>query len=145
MNNQGVILLAQPDWPRWTLFAFASFAGIGYAVVDLMPWSMVGEVVDEDDLATGERREGIYNGVFMFLRKLAGTTVVGLALFVLGALGFKQGAEQNEATLHGIRLLTSLGPALFLAASVWIARGYPLTRERHAEIIERLEARDGER
>jgi sugar (glycoside-pentoside-hexuronide) transporter len=145
MLSQLVILVAEPDWPRWSLFAVASLSGIGYAAVDLMPWSMVGEVVDEDDLATGERREGIYYGMFMFLRKLAGTSVVALALFVLGGLGYAQGDEQNSAAIGGIRVLTSLAPACFLALSIWIARGYPLTREAHARILEQLEARDGER
>jgi Na+/melibiose symporter-like transporter len=145
MLSQLAILLAQPEWPRWTFCALASLGGIGYAAVDLMPWSMVGEVVDEDDLATGERREGIYNGMFMFLRKLAGTTVVALALFVLAGLGFTKGEQQNPAAIGGIRILTSLVPAFFLALSIWIARGYPLTRAAHARILERLEARDGER
>jgi len=143
--SQLAILLAQPEWPRWTLFALASLGGIGYAAVDLMPWSMVGEVVDEDDLATGERREGIYYGMFMFLRKLAGTSVVALALFALAGLGFTKGDEQSPAAISGIRVLTSLAPAFFLALSIWVARGYPLTRAAHARILEQLEARDGER
>jgi sugar (glycoside-pentoside-hexuronide) transporter len=142
---QMVILLAQPDWPRWAFFSFAGLAGVGYAAVDLMPWSMVGEVVDADDLVTGERREGIYNGVYMFLRKLAGTTVVAIALFALGALGFTRGEEQDPRALHGIRVLTSVVPAFFLALAIWIARGYPLTRAAHARIVSRLEARNGAR
>ena len=44
-----------------------------------MPWAMLGEVVDEADLATGERREGISP----FLRKLAGALAVFLALGLL--------------------------------------------------------------
>jgi Na+/melibiose symporter-like transporter len=139
------MLAAEPTWPRWSLFLLTSFGAIGYAVVDLMPWSMLGEVVDEDDLATGERREGIYNGLFTFLRKLAGTIAVALALALLGAFGFSKGAEQNAATSTAIRLLTTLGPAIFLALSIWIARGYPLTREKHARIIERIAARDAAR
>jgi GPH family glycoside/pentoside/hexuronide:cation symporter len=114
-------------------------------VVDLMPWSMLGEVVDEDDLITGERREGIYNGFFTFLRKLAGTLAVALALTLLGALGFVRGAEQNEATLTAIRFLTTVGPAFFLLLAVWLARGYPLTREAHAEITRQLVERSAQR
>ena len=70
------------------LFAWAAAAGIGYAVVDLMPWSMVGDVIDEDDLAHGERREGLYNGVFTFLRKLGGALGVFLVLWLLDLAGF---------------------------------------------------------
>jgi GPH family glycoside/pentoside/hexuronide:cation symporter len=137
----GVILIAQPDWPRWALLMIAPVGGIGYAVVDLMPWSMVGEVVDEDDVATGERREGVYNGFFMFLRKVGGTVAVLVLGAVLGAMGLEPGAPTSEATRHTIRVLTSIVPAAFLALGIWIARGYPLTRAAHARILARLEAR----
>jgi GPH family glycoside/pentoside/hexuronide:cation symporter len=137
-----LLLVAQPEWPRWILLSFAPIGAIGYAVVDLMPWSMLGEVVDEDDLATGERREGIYNGFFMFLRKVGGTVAVLLLGTVLGAMGLERGETQSEATLQTIRVLTAIVPAFFLALGIWIARGYPLTRAAHAHILSRLEARD---
>jgi sugar (glycoside-pentoside-hexuronide) transporter len=136
-----VILLAQPEWPRFILLTLVPISAIGYAMVDLMPWSMLGEVVDEDDLQTGERREGVYYGFFMFLRKLAGTVAVALAMALLGWLGFDRQSEQNDSVLMAIRLLTSVGPAVFLLFSVWISRGYGLSREAHAEILTRLEAR----
>jgi len=115
---------------------------VGYAVMDLMPWSMLGEVVDEDDLATGERREGIYNGFFTFLRKLSGSLAVALAFALLGALGLERGDVQNPTVRTAIRLLATLAPALCLAVAFWFARAYPLTRRRHAEILSALAARD---
>ena len=80
-----------PEWPRWLIFAWVPIVGLGYAVVDLMPWSMLGEVIDEDDLATGERREGLYNGVFTFLRKLGGALGVFLVMGLLDVLGYQKG------------------------------------------------------
>jgi len=142
MLVQSILLLAEPDWPRWMLLAFPPLAGIGYAMVDLMPWSMIGEVVDEDDLATGERREGLYNGVFMFVRKLGGTVAVAMALALLGFLGFTKDGEQNERVVQAIRLLTSVAPVVFLALSIWIIRAYPLDRKAHADILRRLHARE---
>jgi sugar (glycoside-pentoside-hexuronide) transporter len=140
-----VLTAAGPSWPRWYVLLLMSFGAVGYAVVDLMPWSMLGEVVDEDDLATGERREGIYNGLFTFLRKLGGSVAVVLAMLLLGALGFSKGEEQNAETVTAVRLLTTLVPATFLALAIWIARGYPLTRKQHAHIVERIAARDAVR
>ena len=136
-----IILFIQPDWPRWLAMVIAPLGAIGYAVMDLMPWSMLGEVVDEDDLATGERREGIFYGLFMFLRKLAGTLAVALALTLLGALGYQGDASPSDAVLTAIRWLASVVPAAFLVASVCFARAYPLTRERHAEILDALARR----
>jgi Na+/melibiose symporter-like transporter len=139
-----LILFVEPSTPRWVPFALAMSCAIGYAVVDLIPWSMLGEVVDRDELGTGERREGIYYGLFTFLRKVAGSIAVALALLLLGAVGFSQGEEQNAEALEMIRVLTSLGPALFLGLAVWIARGYPLTREVHGTIVAKLLERDAE-
>jgi len=133
----------QPDWPRWSLFLMTPLLAIGYAMVDLMPWAMVGDVIDEDDLITGERREGLYNGVFTFIRKLAGALAVFLAMAVLDIAGLEQGEVQSERALMAVRLVASFGPALFLAVGIWFAWGYPLTRLRHSEIREALARRAG--
>jgi glycoside/pentoside/hexuronide:cation symporter, GPH family len=136
-----VIWFVQPDWPSGLVIGLAVLGAVGYAVMDLMPWSMLGEVVDEDDLETGERREGTYYGLFMFVRKLAGTLAVWLALTLLGVLGYRSDQPANEATLTAIRWLASIVPAAFLVLAAWISRGYRLTRARHAEIRAALESR----
>jgi sugar (glycoside-pentoside-hexuronide) transporter len=138
---QGALLLVEPSHPRLLVFALVTLAGIGYAVADMVPWSMLGDVIDADELATGERREGLYAGVFTFLRKLAGATGVALAGLVLQLSGFVPGQEQPESALVAIRILVTAVPALFLALAIAVARGYPITRTRHAEILERLDGR----
>jgi sugar (glycoside-pentoside-hexuronide) transporter len=128
----------QPDWPPWVAFLYVPLIGVGFAAVDLMPWAMLGEVIDEDELESGERREGLYNGMFTFLRKLGGATAVFLVLGILDLLGYRKGAEQTETARQAIRWMTAVGPAAFLAIGVALARGYPLTRARHGEIVQRL-------
>jgi sugar (glycoside-pentoside-hexuronide) transporter len=143
---QTPLFFAQPEWPIAIILFFVPLTGIGYAAVDLMPWAMVGEVVDEDDLVTGERREGVYYGFFTFLRKLSGPIAVWLALYLLGAVGLgDEGRSITPRTLDVIRWLTAGGPMLVLFLAAWIARDYPLTRARHAEILRALEARNATR
>ena len=72
---------------------------------------MLGEVVDEDELATDERREGIYNGLFTFLRKLAGAVAVFVALGILDLSGLEAGVPAGPTTRWAIRLLATLAPA----------------------------------
>jgi sugar (glycoside-pentoside-hexuronide) transporter len=131
----------QPDWPRWVFMFFIPLAGAGFALVDLMPWSMLGEVIDEDELHSRERREGIYNGVFTFLRKLGGALGVFLVMSILDVAGFRKGEEQTELVRQTIRFLSAGGPAFFLALAIWMARDYPLTRAAHARIREVLASR----
>jgi oligogalacturonide transporter len=137
-------LLVGPDSPRWLLFVLPPLVGFGYGVVDVMPWAMLGEVIDEDDLASGHRREGLYNGVFTFVRKLAGALGVFLVLSILDLAGFEKGAAQSETVRQMIRVLTGLAPAVFLGLSIWLAWNYPLTRAAHERILEDLARRDAE-
>jgi sugar (glycoside-pentoside-hexuronide) transporter len=141
IGSQIFLLAATPDWPRLWIFVGAAIGGIGYAAADMIPWSMLGEVVDEDELRSGERREGLYFGLFTFLRKLGGASAVALALLVLDLAGYANDTAQSQTTLTTIRVLTAVVPALFVALGAWVARGYPLTRARHAEILAELARR----
>jgi sugar (glycoside-pentoside-hexuronide) transporter len=138
-----LFLLATPQWPLWALILVAAMVGVGYAAVDVMPWAMLGEVIDEDDLASGERREGLYNGIFTFLRKLAGAVAVFLTLGCLDLLGFQPAEAQTESVRQAIRWLTACAPALLLAAGAAALWRYPLTRAAHAAIRAELLARRG--
>jgi sugar (glycoside-pentoside-hexuronide) transporter len=141
IGAQAALFALGPDEPRGLVFAIAALAGIGYAVADLMPWSMLGDVIDADELHTGERRDGLYAGFFTFLRKLGGATGVALAGLLLQLAGFEKGREQSDTALLAIRLLTGVFPALFLAVAIGVALGYPISRARHREITERLAER----
>jgi sugar (glycoside-pentoside-hexuronide) transporter len=138
---------AEPDWPRWLVICFAPLVAIGYCAADLMPWSMVGDVVDEDDLATGERREGLYNGFFTFLRKLGGALAVGAAGLFLDLAGLPEGldAVAPESARTAVRWLASVGTTALVLLAAWLARGYPLTRARHSQVLIDLDARDAAR
>jgi GPH family glycoside/pentoside/hexuronide:cation symporter len=144
VGAQLVIGFGSADWPRAAIFAMAAFAGAGYAAVDLMPWAMLPDAIDEDELATGERREGLYTGMFTFLRKVGGAIAVlgvGAALDLARYDG--AAAAQPPAALAAIRILVAVVPAALLVVSILLARGYPLGRERHARILAELEARRG--
>ncbi len=138
-----IIFAGQPEWPRWAMFVLAVAAGAGYAASDLMPWSMLGEVVDEDELRGGHRREGIYYGFFTFLRKLGGALGVAIAFLVLDLVGFQSGSEepQSDRALFTIRVLTAVVPATLVLLAAFVALRYPLSRARHEEILVELEQR----
>jgi len=139
IGAQLLMLFGGPEWPRWAMFAVAGFAAVGYAVADLMPWSMLPDVIDEDELETGERREGLYNGSFTFLRKVGGATAVLLAGLVLQLAGYDGELErQPESAVTAIRVMMGVVPAVLLGASAWLARRYPMSREAHREILARL-------
>jgi GPH family glycoside/pentoside/hexuronide:cation symporter len=109
---------------------------------------MLGDVIDEDELKTGERREGMYVGFFTFLRKIGGATAVlamGLVLEFSGFVGGLDRSDQGELALLSIRTLTSLVPMAALLLAIAFATQYPLTREAHARTVSELARRRQER
>ena len=98
----GLMLTADSSWDRMWMLVLAGSVGVGYAVADLMPWAMLPDVVDEGELESGERREGLYNGVFTFLRKAGGATAYLLAGVLLDLSGYVKDGEQSASALSAI-------------------------------------------
>jgi sugar (glycoside-pentoside-hexuronide) transporter len=138
----GCLFVIQPEWPFALTMAATMLAGIGYSAADMIPWSMVADVADEDELASGERREGLYVGVFTFLRKIAGAVGVAGAFVVLDLAGFRPGEKNDASVVWALRTMTALVPAIFVVLSALVAAGYTLGRHRHRAILDELEARN---
>jgi oligogalacturonide transporter len=103
---------------------------------------MVGEVADEGELATGERRDGVYNGVFSFVRKFGGAIGVFLVMGLLDLFGFVEASDvQTETARNAIRAVSAFGPGIPLLLGAWLALRYPLRRQDHARIRAELDAR----
>ena len=66
----------------------AIFAGFGYGATNVIPWAMVADVVEVDELKSGKRREGIYSGYLVFFRKMAAAITIFLVTRVLAMTGF---------------------------------------------------------
>ncbi len=141
IGSQAFLFFATPEWPAWVVFVGAAFGGVGYAAADMIPWSMLGEVVDEDELESGERREGIYFGLFTFLRKLGGALGVAGAYMVLDWAGYRGDQPVEEAPVGWIRAFTAVVPGVFVLLAGFVALRYPLDRARHAQILHQLEVR----
>lgn len=125
----------------------AVLAGIGFAAMSIIPWAIVADVIDVDELQTGERREGLYTGYLVFLRKFATGILVFGAGQLLAITGFvtsttgSQFIEQPAAALNAMRFLVTVIPAVALSLSLVLAWRFPLDREAYAAIRRELDAR----
>lgn len=140
------IFFVQPGQFNLVL-GLAVLAGVGVSVGYLIPWSMLPDVVELDELETGQRREGIYYGFFVFLQKLGISLGLALSNFALEAAGYINAEdlsnlpEQPTAVLTALRIFVSFVPAVILLLSFPIVRRYPITREKHAEILAAIAAK----
>lgn len=104
--------------------------------------AMMADVVEESELVTGRRSEGIFFAARSFIAKsLGGLGVIG-GTVILGVVAFPDGAQPGEIAPEIIRRLgmvyapTVVG--LHLAALACLLR-YTISREQHAENLENLD------
>jgi GPH family glycoside/pentoside/hexuronide:cation symporter len=122
------------------------FAGIGVSASQVIPFSIIPDVIEVDEYEHGTRREGAFYGVIMFLYKVAGAIAINLASLFLGALGYMESTagqvvEQPASALWAIRILLGVGPGLCFLVSAYFVHRLPITRERFNEIKRIIEER----
>ena len=140
MVATGAIFFLQPGLVILLFIVFA-IAGAGYGALMILPISILADIVDYDELKTGERREGTYFGAWAFLQKV---TVAGAAALVgatLTRIGLVPDQEQSPATIAGMRILMALVPAALLLVSSFVLLPFPFTREVHQKVQETLRQR----
>ena len=133
-----------PELP-WLSLAPAPFMAFSLGgLFTLMP-SMVADVVDVDELETGERREGMFGSIFWWVVKLGLSLALAGGGFLLNWTGFdvELGGSQAGSALTAMRALDAFVPALLSAVAIWVVHRYPITEESASRVRKTLEARRG--
>jgi glycoside/pentoside/hexuronide:cation symporter, GPH family len=117
------------------------FAGIGGVAVLVLPSSMQADVVDYDQLLTGQRREGAFVGLWCICEKMAAALGVGVSMLILDAAGYIPNGDQSPQALLTLRILYVLVPVACYLLGGAIALMYPITHRAHDEILEGITAR----
>ncbi len=122
-------------------YVLAVCAGLGIASAHVIPWSIIPDVIEADELETGQRREGTYYGFLVFLQKTGQAFILAFAQWFLAATGYTAGAAQSPSTLLAIRALMGPVPVVMLLASMFLMARYPISRARHAALRKKLAER----
>jgi Na+/melibiose symporter-like transporter len=139
--NLGLLFVHPGQLP--ILLALTIAQGLAQGSGNLMLRSMVADVADQGRLRTGEDRTALFFSVFSISGKAAMAAAVGIALPLVGWLGFdpKSAANTPEA-LRGLLLVFALGPALAHLASAALVLRFPLDAQAHATVRAKLAERE---
>jgi len=141
---QIVLIMLQPGVPMAFVLGLAALAGIGVSAAHVIPWAIIPDAVEWDELQTGQRHEGTFYSLVTLMQKVASSLALPLALMVLGRSGYVANlAQQSPSTLLAIRVLVGLVPALLLSGGIAFAAVYPLSREKHLQVRQELTRRRG--
>ncbi len=100
------------------------------AVMVLVP-SMTADICDLDEVATGARREGMFNAILGWKLKVALSGSIFLAGIALAATGWQTElkAAQSAETYFAMRVAFSAGTIVFALGAAALIAGYNVTEE----------------
>ena len=129
----------------WLMLLNTVFIGAGYAGLWLMLPSMQADVVDYDELKTGERREGGFSSIYSWILKLSfmvGFLISGPLLEITG-FDAELGSAQPDGVYTNMRIGFLIIPVLALGTALFLLKAFPITAKKAKEIRTELEARRG--
>ena len=135
----GVFFLGPGDSQAYAVLVIAS--GLGFGATLALPSAMQADVIDYEELRSGERKEGEIIGLWAVSKKLAAAFGVFLAFPILGAVGYVPNAAQPEAVVLTLKILYALVPSLFNLLGLWVAWHYPIDKAAHEKILAAVRAR----
>ncbi len=128
--------------PQWLMVGNA-IAGLCASALWVLPFSMMADVVDEDELRSGMRREGVCFGIMNLGEKLAS----GGALLLSGVLlsrfvHLAPGTEiQTPRVIERIGISYGIIPGLLLVCAIALVMRFRLDRRTVLDIQRRLRER----
>ena len=129
----------------YILIAFGNVAAAIAVVQGIIAASIVADLVDDQELRTGLRQEGMFNAGLSFSGKAVtgvGTLMGGL---ILTLVDFPTAAQTPESVspdkIRNLGIVVGVILPLFYLIPISLISRYRITRQRHAEIRAELERR----
>jgi len=150
------VMFFRPKSSAVEFYASSVFIGAGMAAGLLIPWSMLPDVVELDELETGYRREGAFYSFFAFSQKVVASAALSGSHYALGFASYDPTEEdtsgdedeedtQTDAVVWALRVLFTILPACIMTLSYFAMLRYPLTESQLQEISNLLQQKKDSR
>jgi Na+/melibiose symporter-like transporter len=123
------------------LCALMTVAGIAGGCGGAVGSSLVADVVDWDEHATGQRKEGAYTAGAAFAQKAAVGLTVSVVGFALQASGFRPNVEQAEGALWALKGIFGGAPLVAYAIGALLFTRFQFDEHEHARLRAELDRR----
>ena len=125
----------------WIFFSL-SVAAVGVMIPMTVMWALEADTVEYGEWKTGIRIEGLTYSFFSFTRKCGQALGGSIPAFLLAASGYiPNSAEQSDGALLSIQQGIALVPAIAFMLAFILMLFYPLTDQRHAELVQEIKDR----
>ncbi len=121
----------------WTFILISVLGYIGFGFFNLVIWSIITDVIDNQEVKTGEREDGTIYAIYSFARKVGQAAAGGLGGFALAMTGFDESVQvQTQEVADGIYNVATLYPGiLYIAVGLTLLFVYPLGKKKVNENV----------
>ena len=113
------------------------------AILTTTVYSAIGDVVDEQELSTGLRQEGIFYAVRTFFSKVAnglGHLLAGIAIDVIGFPSRAVVGEVAPQVLFELGIFEGVLAVVPVVGAIYFYGKYRIDKQRHQQILDELDA-----
>ncbi len=127
----------------WVYVIITFFANFGMYYFNMVVWAYITDVIDYQEVKSGNREDGTVYGVYSFARKIGQALAGGISGFALSAIGYvsEPGAVQTDAVRVGIYNIATIFPGIcYVIVALILIFAYPLGRrvvEKNGETLAR--------
>lgn len=125
------------------------FVGLGMSGSSVSIYAILSDMPDVDELITSINRPGVCSSMATFVRKIATGLASAIIGFLLTLVGYDEaiasaGGRQSAATQQGIALIYIVVPVILMAATLILAKIFPLNLKEFDIIKKEISRRKGE-
>lgn len=147
------LALIVPEQNIPIIASFLFLVGISLSASQIIPMSLIPDVIDIDEYKNHIRREGAFNGLILFLHKASSGLAVGGVGILIEFFGYVEvqpdmsPAEivQPDVALTAIRVILALVPAICFVFAIMFAWKLDVSQKRFEIIISELTKRQEKR
>ncbi|AMB99080.1 MFS transporter [Aerococcus urinaehominis] len=129
--SYAILFLLRPD-NMYVFIAFLSIAYLGFGIFNTVIWACIIDVIDDIEVATGDRDDGTIYALYSFARKVGQALAGAAAGWLLTGIGYVSGAEtQTAEVIDRVFNVAVLVPGVaYLLAALSLMFIYPLGKKR---------------
>ena len=140
----GATFALGPGQALWML-GIATGLGVAAGCGNMVGPSIQADIIDWDECATGQRKEGSYFAAWNFVYKAATGFTLGITGFALQAAGYTPNAEQGEAAVLAIRTLYAIFPLVCYAIGATLFLRFSFNEAEYEKVRREIDARSAPR
>jgi len=112
--------------------------GVGFGGMLYFIWYIVADVIDDDELKTGVRREGMFFGIANFFMRLSMILSIIIVSLVFTQVGWEEYIPNFPNAELGLRFLFVWVPGIALCISLVSLYFFPFTKQKVLEMKVKL-------